>query len=411
MAMGWGSTRTARAGARVLGAACLTLALLLLATASQARIERLRWEDPNPSGVAGFKLYVGSTPGTYGTPIDVGRPAKDAAGAHHYDLSVADGATIFVAVTAYDSQGRESAFSNERSFGPTETPSEPEPEPQPEPEPEPEPAPSPSPSPSPDPDSGDGGGTGSGGDGGDTTPGEDPGEADPALIWSENFEAIPTGPVVPSWSDTRNDGASQDDSLFRVASLSGNKVLTTSSTETGIHSHYHGPGSEHWSAYELRGRMRIADAEGRIGVTAYSQYPSADAYYSFITAWQSGEFEIHGHPNPWLQETAVSCSPKGTGVVAAPNVWYRFRLRVEVETDDTRIRAKVWEDGRAEPGAWQADCSHEIPELPYKGTVGVWSGRGGQKYWDDFEVIDIFGGSGQPEPEPLGPPGRPILIQ
>ncbi len=417
MALRWGSTGSVRSGARALGGACLAgIVLLLLASAAEARVERLRWEDPNASGVAGFNLYVGSAPGVYGTPVDVGRPSKDSSGAHFYDLTVADAATIFVAVTAYDSQRRESAFSNERSYSPPSTGGDPAPEPEPEPAPEPEP--SPSPGDGGDTDTGGGGGDtgsgGGGGTGGDTGSGGDSGgggtgggSGDPALIWSENFEALPTGNAVPSWMDTRNNGASQDDSLFRVASVSGNKVLTTSSTDAGLHSHYHGPGSAGWTAYEMRGRMRINDADGRIGVTAYSQYPSADVYYSVSTAWQTGEFEIHGHPNPWVQEIGVSCVSKRTGVVAQPNVWYRYRLLVEVETDVTRIRAKVWEDGRAQPSGWQADCSHELPELPYKGTVGVWSGRSGSKFWDDFEVIDIFGGSGQLEPQPIGPPGRP----
>ena len=46
----------------------------------------------------------------------------------------------------------------------------------------------------------------------------------------------------------------------------------------------------------------------------------------------------------------------GTGVVPAPNVWYRFLVEVEDTGAETRIRAKVWEDGMPEPGAFQLDA-------------------------------------------------------
>ena len=87
-------------------------ALLALAVSpALARTENLRWEHPDPSSVAGFRVHVGTTQGSYSQTIDVGLPASGSQFVHA--LTVADSASVYVAVTAYDAAGLESAYSNE----------------------------------------------------------------------------------------------------------------------------------------------------------------------------------------------------------------------------------------------------------------------------------------------------------
>jgi hypothetical protein len=112
------------------------------------------------------------------------------------------------------------------------------------------------------------------------------------------------------------------------------------------------------------------------------------------------------HPNGVI----LNCSSDTTGVVPAANAWYRFRFQVLPEASATYVRAKVWAEGSAEPGGWQIDCFDSRPDRLTQGGVGVWSYGPGAKYWDDLEVIDLSG-SGDPGSQPLGRPGRPILIQ
>lgn len=67
------------------------------------------WDPNTESNLAGYKIYVGTASQTYNAPIDVGNvTAWTVSG-----LSV--GATYYFAVTAYNTAGTESGFSNEAS--------------------------------------------------------------------------------------------------------------------------------------------------------------------------------------------------------------------------------------------------------------------------------------------------------
>jgi hypothetical protein len=90
------------------------VALLLMAsTLASARTETLRWTHNDPSNVAGFSIHYGLSSANYTTVIDVPPLQPDAQGIFTFGISVPDGATVYVAVTAYDGAGQESGYSNE----------------------------------------------------------------------------------------------------------------------------------------------------------------------------------------------------------------------------------------------------------------------------------------------------------
>jgi len=79
----------------------------------------LSWTAPttNTDGsaltdLAGYKIYYGTASGAYGTPIDAGSAVGSPPGYTVNNLGIG---TYYFAVTAYDTAGRESAFSNETS--------------------------------------------------------------------------------------------------------------------------------------------------------------------------------------------------------------------------------------------------------------------------------------------------------
>jgi len=405
-----------RRSSGMLARAALALLVLGFASGAEARVETLVWEHPNPDEVAGFKLHYGTASGSYTEVLDVGLQPQASDGSFSHDLSVADDLTIYVAVSAYAFDGRASPLSNERvregiaSGGSSD-------------------------------DTGSGGTTdpgtdgstgsddstdsGSGGDGGSGSGGStdsggssgsdgssDPIATDPNTLWYEDFEASALGTFVAEWVDTaEGNSLVEDDSLFEITSLGGTRVLATSSTATDIHSHHVGSESSGWSSYELRARIRVDDPFGRIGISSHSDYPAEDVYYRLGTAWKTGELEIQSHP--WFDQIGVTCPDMGTGVVVQPDTWYRLRLQVEIGTTETHVRAKAWAEGHTEPAGWQAQCSQASPSLPIAGTVGVWSGRAGAKFWDDFEAIGFPADSQtspDPGPTPLRPPTRPVLI-
>jgi hypothetical protein len=86
---------------------------LLYTDVVHAGIATLFWDPPttNTNGtpltdIAGYTAYYGASSENYSQSINVDNVAT-------YALSLADGATNYVAVTAYDSSGNESDYSNE----------------------------------------------------------------------------------------------------------------------------------------------------------------------------------------------------------------------------------------------------------------------------------------------------------
>jgi hypothetical protein len=390
---------------------CITGLALGVASTAQARIETLRWRHDVPPEVSGFRVYVGSAPNTYTQVVHAGLPPLNTDGTRSYDLQVADEATVYVAVSAYNSVG-ESDLSNEQTCAPA--------------------------SPdactlldcddsnacttdSCDPVLGCQNTPISCNDGDVCTADScDPVQGcqntpiscdDEGVVFNSDFESSATGQHVPGWVDTRaGNSMVEDDSLFSVTTLSGNRVFSTSSTQINIHSHYVDGGSAGWSGYELDGRMRVSDLAGGIGVTLHSDYPNSDRYYR-LRRYRGTSFHIRAHRGSYPNDPHYCEGVTDSGVMASANTWYRFRFQALPENGAARIRAKVWEDGSAEPAAWQIDCRDSSTDQLQAGTIGVWATRAGVKYWDDLEVITVPGGmvpggSGGT----LGRPGQPQIV-
>ncbi len=72
---------------------------------------RLSWDASTGTNIAGYKVYLATVSGVYGTPV-----ATISVGVTTYTLTgLATGTTYFFAVTAFDLDGIESTFSNEVS--------------------------------------------------------------------------------------------------------------------------------------------------------------------------------------------------------------------------------------------------------------------------------------------------------
>ena len=69
----------------------------------------LAWDANTSSGIAGYKVYYGTSSGNYPTVINVGDTTT-------YTISnLHSGHTYYLAVTVYDTSGNESGYSNEIS--------------------------------------------------------------------------------------------------------------------------------------------------------------------------------------------------------------------------------------------------------------------------------------------------------
>jgi hypothetical protein len=325
-----------------------------MAGAAQARTETVRWSQAMPELIADFQISWGISTGNHPNVIDVGRPTP-VNGIFEVALEVPDASAVYVVARSRDTAGYYSEFSNERRFDP---------------------------------------------DSGSEPP---PGESN----WTQDFEGAPLGTAVEGWVDTdTKNSLAEKDSLFEVVDFGGNRVMSTSSGLINIHSHL--TGGLDWSNYELRGRMRVEESTGSVGVTAYSAYPQQDIYYKLFRIGEEADssFWIVGHPE-------FECASSHTGVTPVEDAWYHFRFEVASGTTQNRIRARVWPDGTTEPAVWQAICYDTSPARPTSGTIGLWSRGPGRKYWDDLEVVAVpgldEGGSGEGGQE-LGAPGQPFVV-
>jgi hypothetical protein len=79
----------------------------------------LMWDEPTTEADAGYKIYRGTTPGTYTTTIDVGRPLScgtfPSIDSCKYPITGLTTGTYYFAATAYDTAdpANESCYSNE----------------------------------------------------------------------------------------------------------------------------------------------------------------------------------------------------------------------------------------------------------------------------------------------------------
>ncbi len=77
--------------------------------ATAASTATLSWAPNTDSDLAGYKVYMGTTSGLYGTPVDVGNVTTYTAG------NLTAGTTYYFSVTAYDQSRNESIHSGEVS--------------------------------------------------------------------------------------------------------------------------------------------------------------------------------------------------------------------------------------------------------------------------------------------------------
>lgn len=85
------------------------VASLWCAAPAWAQSVTLEWDANTETDLAGYKVYFGTASRTYGTPITLGKVTT------YTVTGLTPGVTYYFAVTAYNTAGLESGFSNEVS--------------------------------------------------------------------------------------------------------------------------------------------------------------------------------------------------------------------------------------------------------------------------------------------------------
>ncbi|HEX2835651.1 MAG TPA: Ig-like domain-containing protein, partial [Thermoanaerobaculia bacterium] len=136
--------------------------------------------------------------------------------------------------------------------------------------------------------------------------------------------------------------------------------------------------------FEYRGRFLRTNGDTRIGFTFLSSYPETDAYY-LIGLWSA--------PNTsalTMQLFAFGAgTPAGTlnsNFTPEEDKWYRFAIQVDDLDNATRIRARFWRDGTAEPLTYSIEAADTAATRLKQGRIGIWSAVKGDAYIDDLDA-------------------------
>ena len=89
---------------------CLLFILIIIPFMVEAAIVKLAWDPNTEKDLAGYKVYYGYSSRNYHTSIDVGNTTSVQI------VGLKDGQTYYFAVTAYNTSGLESDYSNEVSY-------------------------------------------------------------------------------------------------------------------------------------------------------------------------------------------------------------------------------------------------------------------------------------------------------
>ena len=98
---------------KILGLSLAFMLLLGLIAQAQAAQVTLAWDANSEPDLSGYKLYYGTSPGNYATPITLGIVTT------YTVTNLTDGVTYYFALTAFDTEGFESGKSNEVSYTPS----------------------------------------------------------------------------------------------------------------------------------------------------------------------------------------------------------------------------------------------------------------------------------------------------
>jgi predicted MPP superfamily phosphohydrolase len=144
-----------------------------------------------------------------------------------------------------------------------------------------------------------------------------------------------------------------------------------------------------WSGYEVTCEARIDDEETGVGISLHSRYVEGEDRMIELSRDESrwgrgGTFALFEHGSALTGRNDTRVRPK-------PGVWYRLKVRTEVEPGRVLARARLWPANRPEPSRWQAEAEDRSPTRVTMGTVGLWASGGGTVVYRNLRVVDRAG--------------------
>lgn len=184
-----------------------------------------------------------------------------------------------------------------------------------------------------------------------------------SLPWTEDFESMAVSDVPPQWIGARG--------KFNVAEKDGAKVLIQPLRERGLQraeTFFGGDFSNYTLEVDVMGsrdKRRVTD----IGLI--------NAGYTMNLLGGHQRLEIFS----WAAEKRMS---KTIDFAWEMDVWYRAKLRVDLDSGKAQIRGKVWKRDDAEPETWTITLEDPLPVG--SGSPGLTGYAPANIYYDNIKV-------------------------
>jgi len=189
----------------------------------------------------------------------------------------------------------------------------------------------------------------------------------PPLPWTENFDALAVGNLVPAhWANATG--------KYAIREMDGTKVLVKTTEGSSLMTRarsFMGPAS--FANYTIEADVRATQKRRQLGDAGVIAQRHA-----LVLFGNAQKLEIA----PWQPEVK-----RTTDVPFAwkPDVWYRIKLQVENLPDGrVRARGKAWPVGEAEPQAWLIEHIDPIPNR--QGSPGIFANALAEVYFDNLKV-------------------------
>jgi outer membrane protein assembly factor BamB len=189
----------------------------------------------------------------------------------------------------------------------------------------------------------------------------------PPLPWTESFDALAVGSLVPAhWANATG--------KYAIREMDGTKVLVKTTEGSSLMTRarsFMGPAS--FANYTIEADVRATQKRrqmGDAGVIAqrYALVLFGNAQKLEIAPWQPEVKRTTDVPFAWKADT-----------------WYRIKLQVENLPDGrVRARGKAWPAGEAEPQAWLIEHVDPIPNR--QGSPGIFANALSEVYFDNLKV-------------------------
>ncbi|HUJ12186.1 MAG TPA: hypothetical protein VL284_00220, partial [Thermoanaerobaculia bacterium] len=207
--------------------------------------------------------------------------------------------------------------------------------------------------------------------------------------YTADFQNISIQAAVPGWVDSDGNGARIErvfrawpdplqpaNTVYGIRQMRRRAVAEPPAGSDARHGVFSTYAAQSFDAMALNytGRVLVTDAQSQFGLTLLS-----NGARSYVIGWHDGMIDVQALGGGTLAGVTE------TNIAVEPNRWYDFRVEADDSSGVTAIRARIWQDGSAEPQAFSINAADGDPQRLTSGNIGLWSG-GGDFFVDDLSV-------------------------